>query len=217
MFLANSLKEKLKQSYLESAPDTNEGAKFPYVPPAKDPRVLFSFNENVQSEISPKFTTQKLQALDKKEWEETFNLKNLRNSWKRKVDIDFEDKHKKFSDELMLPNVIESRKYVHDLRDPDILELKQKRWNISSDVHSKERPELKKTTFEVSHGLKDFKVVPLKEKIVPEGVDSRNMREIDNNIWNTSVLLENYEKKENNKSILQKSQENSLRYWKENE
>ena len=217
MFLANSLKEKLKQSYLESAPDTNEGAKFPYVSPAKDPRVLVSFQENFQNEISPNFTTQKLQALDKKEWEETFNLKNLRNSWKRKVDIDFEDKHKKFSDELMLPKVIESRKYVHDLRDPDVLELKQKRWNISSDFHSKERPELKKTTFEVSHGLKDFKVVPLKEKNVPEGVDSRNVREIDNNIWNTSVLLENIEKKENNKSILQKSQENSLRYWKENE
>ena len=36
MFLANSLKEKLKQSYLESAPDTNEGAKFPYVSPAKE-------------------------------------------------------------------------------------------------------------------------------------------------------------------------------------
>ena len=49
MSLANSLKEKLKQSYLESAPDTNEGAKFPYVPPAKDPRVLFSFHENVQN------------------------------------------------------------------------------------------------------------------------------------------------------------------------
>ena len=61
MFLANSLKEKLKQSYLESAPDTNEGAKFPYVSPAKDPRVLVSFQENFQNEISPNFTTQKLQ------------------------------------------------------------------------------------------------------------------------------------------------------------
>ena len=217
MFLANSLKEKLKLSYLESAPDTNEGAKFPYVQPPKDPRVLVSFQDNFQNEISPNLTTQKLQALDKKEWEETFSLKNLRNSWKRKVEIDFEDKHKKFSDEMMLPKVVESRKYVHDLRDPDILELKQKRWNISSDVHSKDRPELKKTTFEVSHGLKDFKVVPLKEKYVPEGVDSRNAREVDNKVWNISSLLEQFEKKEMSKSILQKSQENSLRYWKDNE
>ena len=44
----------------------------------------------------------------------------------------------------MLLNVIESRKYVHDLRDSDILELKQKEWKYISNVHYKERRELKK-------------------------------------------------------------------------
>ena len=51
MFLANSLKEKLRRNYLES--DTTEAietTKYPYKPPKKDPRVLLSFRQKVDGD-----------------------------------------------------------------------------------------------------------------------------------------------------------------------
>ena len=38
------------------------------------------------------FTTQKLKGLDEKEWENKFTLSRLRNEWKTKVEIDFENR-----------------------------------------------------------------------------------------------------------------------------
>lgn len=220
MFLANSLKEKLKRSYLENDSDAFGKPPFPYNPPPNDPRVLLSFKGSARglpSAPSEEFTTQKLQALDKKEWESKFTLSKLRKEWETKVELDFENKHKKFSDDMMLPKVLQSKEYVKELIDPDILELKQKRWNISSDCQTKIRPELKKTLFEVSHGLKDFKVVPLKEHIVEEGVDSRNSRIIDGMKWEISTKIEENEKKYLHEITKEIAKENSTQYWKENE
>ena len=45
MFLANSLKEKLKKNFLENETDNMEHTKFPYKSPPKDPRVLLSFRQ----------------------------------------------------------------------------------------------------------------------------------------------------------------------------
>jgi len=64
----------------------------------------------------------------------------------------------------MLPKVVEAKKYIKELVEKDPLDLKQRRWNISVDSHSKFEPEIQKTVFELSHGLKDFKIVPIKEK-----------------------------------------------------
>lgn len=110
--------------------------------------------------------------------------------------VDFDKKHKKFNDDIIPFNAKEAKKYVKELIDPDILEIRQKRWNISAKADLQEKPELKKTLFDVSHGLKDFQVVPLNTKHVEVGIDSRNTREIDGKNWNLSTLLEQIEKKE---------------------
>lgn len=219
MFLANSLRDKLKRNYLENDADTFGKARYPYQPAPKDPRLLLSFKGGATGILSPsqEYTTQQLQALDKKEWESKFTVGKLKKEWNTKVDIDFEPKHKKFSDDMMSPEVIESKRYVKELIDPDILELKQKKWNISSDVTTQLRPELKKTLFEVSHGLKDFKVVPLKEPKFEEGCSSRDLRIVDGKKWDISTKLEKIEKKELGDEILEKAIENSNYYWKSNE
>ena len=220
MFLANSLKEKLKRTYLENDPDAIGKPPFSYNPPPNDPRVLLSFKGTARGlppNPSEEFTTQKLQAMDTKEWSSKFTVPKLRREWQTKVEIDFEDKHKKFPDDMMLPKVIKSKEYVKELIDPDILELKQKRWNISSDCQTKLRPELKKTLFEVSHGLKDFKVVPLKEHVVEEGCDSRDNRIVDGMKWEISTKLEENEKKYLHEATKELAIDNSNRYWKENE
>ena len=222
MFLANSLKEKLKRDYIEGDNDIG-GPLFRYDPPQKDPKILLSIKEtmksnpDLQSRYLWNIPSQQLHSFDKKEWERTFSLSKLHLKWKEKGIIDFDNKFKKFPDNCSFQGVPESKEYVKDLRDPDILELKQKKWNISSNTKEKIKPELKKTIFEVKSGLKDFKIVPIKPHNVPEGVDSRNKMEIDGNIWNVSNYFDKNEIKFKDKEDGLLAKENSIRYWKNNE
>ena len=50
MFLANSLKEKLKRNFLENETDNIDQTKHPYKAPPKDPRVLLSFRQGGEGE-----------------------------------------------------------------------------------------------------------------------------------------------------------------------
>ena len=218
MFLENSLKEKLKSNYLTNEPDISEHIKFEYKIPKKDPRVLLSFGDNTLNLNNEYELTSglKLRALDKKEWESLFSLKKLKNEYKRKTEIDFDYNYKKFSDDAILPNIIESKKYIKDFLNPDILELKQKKWDNSIDVNNKKKPELKQTLFEVKHGLRDFKVIPLKEKKIVEGCDSRNLLSIDGKIWDCSNQISEKKIKSLSTSNLFNANENSIKYWKDN-
>ena len=223
MFLANSLKDKIKRNFLENSPNTLEKAKFSYSPPKKNEKLLLNFIEKTPDGISPypeglhsDFTTQKLQSLDNKEWQQTFNLQKLRQEWKRKTELDFEPRYKKFPDSIMLPKVIEAKKYIKELTDKDPLDLKQRRWNISVDSHSKFEPEIQKTVFELSHGLKDFKVVPIKEKKIVEGCDSRNLRTINGETWNISTFFTKNDMRNISESNKENAIENSKKYWESN-
>ena len=223
MFLANSLKEKLKRNFLENETNNMEQTKFPYKSPPKDPRVLLSFRqgadgEDDQENLIPQtfFSTQKLQSLDRKEWENTFTLEKLHSEWKTRVNLDFENNYKKISDEFILPNVIQSKIDMKNLVDPDKLELKKKPWNISYNIKNDVKPELQKRLFEIQSGLSDFKVVPIKKHYVEEGVDSRDHLEVDGSVWNVSnqVSLKDFKNDDNKK--LSDAKENTLRYWKTN-
>ena len=152
MFLANSFKEKLRRSYLEGEADSDSADEnhHQYVPNKKDPRLLISFKDSYKNDSllptsSNLNTQQQLKALDKKEWENIFTLKNLHKKWKEKTKLDFEANFRKFKDDAAFPQAKPAKEFVKNLRDPDILELKQKYWNISNNTKEKFRPELKKT------------------------------------------------------------------------
>ena len=222
MFLANSLKDKLKKEFIESESSNLNETLHPYKPPPKDPRAFLTFREGegetTEDNLIPQnfFSTQKLQSLDRKEWENTFTLKKLRSEWKTRVKLDFENNFKKFPDDFISPEILKSKKEVENLVDPDKLELKKKQWNISYNTTENFKPELSKKLFEINSGLKDFKVVPIKQHKIEEGVESRNHIEIDGNAWNISnqISLSNFKKED--KLNLSKAKDNSLRYWKTN-
>ena len=223
MFLANSLKEKLKRNFLENETENMDQTKHPYKSPPKDPRVLLSFRqggegEENQENLIPQtfFSTQKLQSLDRKEWENTFSLDKLHSEWKTRVNLDFENNYKKFSDDFVLPNVIQSKIDAKNLVDPDRLELKKKQWNISYNLKDDVKPELQKKLFEIGSGLKDFKVVPIKKKEITEGVDSRDHLEVDGSVWNISNQISLKEFKDDDNKRLNNAKENTMRYWKTN-
>ncbi len=101
--------------------------------------------------------------------------------------------HKKFNDDEVSKEAREAKQFVSQLIDPDILELQKKRWNNSSLPSIKEKPELKKTLFEVKNGFKDFKVTEPKRKYIELGTDSRDACY---DGWNLSTLITNNERRE---------------------
>ena len=221
MFLANSLKEKLRRNFVES--DTNdaiEQTKYPYQTKKKDPRVLLSFRQKGDGEnqdyLIPQnfFSTQKLQSLDRKEWESTFTLDKLHSEWKTRVNLDFENNYKKFADDFVLPGVKKAKEKIKDLVNPDRLELKKKNWNISYNIKDDIKPELSKKLFEIENGFKDFKVIPPKIQEINEGVDTRDHIELDGKIWDISNQVNKRELKEEDKKKLIDAKENSIKYWR---
>ena len=221
MFLANSLKEKLRRNFVES--DTNdaiEQTKFPYHKKKKDPRVLLSFRQKGDGEnqdnLIPQnfFSTQKLQSLDRKEWESTFTLDKLHSEWKTRVNLDFENNYKKFADDFVLPGVKKAKEKIKDLVNPDRLELKKKNCNISYNIKDDIKPELSKKLFEIENGFKDFKVIPPKIQEINEGVDTRDHIELEGKIWDISNQVNKRELKEEDKKKLIDAKENSIKYWR---
>ena len=224
MFLSTVFREKLKRDFLEADTDDQGGAKFRYKARPEDKRQLINFHESIKlnaKDPAPfnRLNSQQIKALGDKEWLNTFNLKNLHARWEGKTNLDFDNNFKKFTDDIVPSNVIASKKYVKDLVDPDILEKKKKYFSLSTDTSKEAKPELQKTLFEVSHGLKNFSIVPLKVPNVEVGVDSRNFLTLDNsvNTWNKSNLVDEKDLNQRFKEDLFISQDNSHRYWKENE
>lgn len=127
----------------------------------------------------------------------SLNKKHTQNFvlFNKNESLNFPLDHKKFNDDDVRSKVRNDKKYVKALIDPDILEIRQKRWNISNyPPNQNEAPELKKTLFEVSHGLRDYNVVKLKEKKVELGTDSRDACYLG---WNCSTYSTQLEKKTN--------------------
>ena len=224
MFLANSLKEKLKKNYFENdSMDVIEQTKYPYVSKGKNPRQLLSFRQKGDGEnqenLIPQnfFSTQKLQSLDRKEWESTFTIDKLRSEWKTRVTLDFENNFKKFSDDFALPDVHKAKEKIKNLVDPDRLNLKKKEWNISYNTNEETKPELEKQLFEIENGFKDFRVIPPKIKNVEPGVDTRDHLELDGKIWDISNQVSKKDFNEEEKKILNISKENSIKYWRNND
>ena len=220
MFLANSLKERLKKNFLENDNESFGKQTTHYQPSPRSLKVLLNFKGReygLPPYPSEEMTSQQLQALDKREWELRFSPSKLKQEWETRVPLDFASHHKKFPDSIVPAHTRESKAYVKNLIDNDTLELKQKPWNMSIDTQTKLRPELKKTLFEVNHGLNAFQVVPLKEKTAEEGCDSRSKREINGNKWEISNKVEQTEKQMNHIETKLKAEDNTSRYWKDNE
>jgi len=222
MFLSTVFREKLKRDFLEGDTDDKGGAKFRYKANPEDKRRLINFHESIKKNAKDptpyiRLNSQQLKALGNKEWENTFNLKNLHARWEGKTNLDFDNNFKKFTDDVIPKKAIIAKKYVKTLVDPDILQKRKRNFNLSTDTNKELRPELQKNLFEVSHGLRNFTIVPLKKPFVEEGVDSRNYLTIDNNTWNKSNLIDEKEFNKQFKEDLFLAQDNSNRYWKENE
>ena len=96
---------------------------------------------------------------------------------------------KKINDKCISPSVLESRQFIRDYVDPDILLHKKKDWNNSVDAKEK-KIDKQKEIFECSIGLNNYTVTKLKEKPIQEGTETRDKMFIDYNKWDNSFYVD---------------------------
>ena len=89
---------------VESAPPL-----FPYKNPANNPLKLLSFKKSLPEEIN---STNQLRLLDDKEWQNQFSLKNLRQSYDQKEELNFFPEEQKFPPLNYSPKIEESIEYI---------------------------------------------------------------------------------------------------------
>ena len=213
MFLVSSLKDKLKRTMLEINTDKTQICAFPYEKPKKNGAVITVHKHDPDRD----FDTHKLNNLSKTDWERTFTLPKLRRKWKEELTVNFDPTHKKLPDDIISDQTKAAKQHIKDLIDPDILQIKDKKFNSSVNPQICNYPDLKKTLFEVSNGLNNFQVVPLKHKKVEEGTDTRNTMYINGEKWNNSTLFENWEKKYIHASSKEAAMNNTVNYWRNTE
>ena len=211
MFLVSSLHDKLKKTLTEV--DTYElpNLQTMYVPQkVKQMKPIITKVPKTETDF---FTSEKLNEMNKTEWEKTFTLSRLRKKWDTKMVLNFDPKFKKINDKCISPSVLESRQFIRDYVDPDILLHKKKDWNNSVDAKEK-KIDKQKEIFECSIGLNNYTVTKLKEKPIQEGTETRDKMFIDFNKWDNSFYVDrknnliNYQ----NSKILDKK--NTIIHWR---
>ena len=209
MFLAESLNQKLKSTLEKYELNRTNNILFPYTKPRQNPKVL-----EIQRNF-PELTREQLEEMTQEEFLNKFSLQKIHKKWQRKFVYNFPSSNKKFSDECISPNAKISKTYIKDLLDRDIFEAKIPRWNNSTkpSESKNDKVPLKKTLFEVNHGFNNYLVVPLKEKFVEEGTQSRDIH-IFGDDWNVSNKLEKNEKKLIDNDLFIKSMNNTQKYWR---
>ena len=123
MFLKKTFDKRMKKySLLEGIPQSLSNFEnnfiqvesnpplFPYKPTENNnPLQLFSFKKPLPDEIN---STNQLRLLDDKEWQNQFSLKNLRNSYGQREELDFFPEEQKFPPLNYPPRIQESIDYV---------------------------------------------------------------------------------------------------------
>ena len=210
MFLANTLNDKLKRSFSDlDAPKESE-QKFEYKMKENNPFSLFVFR------MHPEFTSEELGKLSDEEFFKKFTILKLHQKWEKKLNVNFDITNRKFA-YGMSERAKTAKLYVKELIDKDLFETKKPKWNISSKTNDKcFKPPLKKTIFNLSNGLNDYPVVPLKEKIVNPGIDIKYELITENNYWNKCSVLNEKDKKKMLKEILENANFNTQKYWNNN-
>ena len=208
MFLATSLNDKLKRSLSQFDIDKINQCKFPYKRPPQNPKCLHVRKENRD------FTSSQLAQMNKTEFAKKFTIPKLKQKWGDKKQVNFDLKNRKFVVDCVSERAKTAKASLKEFLDPDLFECKNPSWNICSKLDDKNfKIPLKKTLFEVNHGLNNFKVVPLKEKVIEPGIDVKYELINDKNCWNNSAKMEQDERKEIERKNKADAKANTQSYW----
>ena len=211
MFLADSLRQKIRTSIEKYGFNQEDDCLFPYKKPKQKPILLAGLKNN-----SPEFTHEQLKEMTKEDYLNKFTIKRLQNKWSRKFKLNYDISNSKFTDDYKFLGAKEAKKYIKDLLDRDIFGKKNPKWNNSTkpdDVIKSKKLILKKVLYEANHGYINYKNYKKKKSL--QRANSVGVHSF-NSYWNVSIKLEEKEKNELNKELLEKSFNNTQKYWLKN-
>ena len=212
MFFADSLSQKLKVSMDKYGLNQNDKCLFPYKIPKQKPIIIPGLKKN-----APEFTHEQLKEMTKEDFLNKFTIKRLQNKWARKFPLNYEISNTKFGDEFKLKGVKEAKEYIKDLLDRDIFEKKNPKWNNSTKpdyIIKSKKLILKKALYDANHGYNNY--LPSKKQKKLTRANSVGVHSYYNSYWNVSSKLEQKEKNELDKELLEKSFNNTQKYWLKN-
>ena len=115
MFLADSLRQKIRTSIEKYGFNQEDDCLFPYKKPKQKPILLAGLKNN-----SPEFTHEQLKEMTKEDYLNKFTIKRLQNKWSRKFKLNYDISNSKFTDDYKFLGAKEAKKYIKDLLDRDI-------------------------------------------------------------------------------------------------
>ena len=211
MFFADSLSQKLKITMEKYDLNKGDECLFPYKKPKQNPTILAELQN-----VPPEFTHEQLKGMTKEDFLNKFTIKRLQNKWARKFKLNHDISNSKFSDDYKFKGAKEAKEYIKDLLDRDIFEKKTPKWNNSTkpdDIIKSKKMILKKVLYEANHGFNNYIPHKKSKKFMVRansvGVDSHHYH----SYWNISSKLEQKEKNELDKELLEKSMNNTQKYW----
>ena len=211
MFFAQTLKNKLNSNlkgYLNQAKD----CLFPYKFVKRNNTTLLSELKNK----NPSFTHIELKQMSKNNYLRNFSKKNLQKKWDRKCKVNYAFNEIKLQHKLN-KKALEAKKYVKNLVDKDVFQMKQQRWDVStklSDIKMNMKENLKRIKYEANICSNNKLIKKRLNKIYND--NSFVIHDDMNNGWNVSSKLEDKERELIDKELFLKSMNNTQKYWFKN-
>lgn len=179
--------------------ESNPIRKYAYHPKPRNGMILVTFKKeaDLNKNNHPSTFTQY-------EWNKRFDVEKLRSSWKQRAETDFQMNEQKLPFNIMTKEVLEAKQFVKDLIENDVLAIKKKRWNVSSQVATnKEKIDHKKRLYELKHGLISFTTTPKIKKKKAMQISPNDSTSINSNRdkWNIKAIFEPEEKRDLSKRM----------------
>ena len=212
MFFAQALRKKLYSNFADKLSKKDE-CLFPFKLPKKS---NINYLYELKSE-NPMFTHIQLKQMNKSDYLKYFSKKNLQQKWNRKIRVNYNNFLNRFNRKEN-KKVSEAKKYIKNLVDKDIFQIKPQSWNNSTKFDENKfiiKENIKKLKYETDHCLKNTQL--LKNNITPKYNDDNFIIHDDmNNKWNIASKLEQDEKDIMEKELYLKSLNNTQKYWLKN-
>ena len=210
MFFAQTLKKKLYSNYGDKL-NKIQDCFYPFKAPTNNNKnLLYDFKGENHS-----FTHIQLKQMSKDDFLKNVSKENLEKKWNRKINVNYKNYLKRFPQKNNNKRILEAKKYIKNLVDKDIFQVRQQKWNISTKIDDNKfniKEYLEKIKYEINHNNQNTNLI--ENKVKPLYNDNNFVIHDDmNNKWNVSSKLEEQEKDIMDKKLYLKSLNTTQKYW----
>ena len=210
MFFAQTLAKKLYSNYGVKL-NKIQDCFYPYKASKNTNKALLY---DLKSE-NPSFTHVQLKQMSKNDYLKNFSKQNLQKKWNRKINVNYKNSLKRFPPKITNKRILDPNKYIKDLVNKDLFQVKPQEWNNSTKLEDNNfdfKENLKRIKYEINHSNQNSCL--LDRKLKPSYSDNNFVIHDDiNNKWNACSKLELQEKDIMDKELYLRSLNTTQKYW----